>query len=338
MPSEYKNADKQTILDLLITWKNEQYPFNSLILQNDTFWIYCNTRKYWGTYKAALKEAGVTIDENFRVKSGYGYQIDWWQYIGTYSGREWLALVLLELFKKGGDIRPAALKKSNYFDLCADAYILFGKYERALEYAQIDLQEQSTYINLDSMEPTVGELVKIYTSSSAEEKSKILIDLKCETRLDYEQKEQVIMQCPVIVDGSNIARNKASKDRPSWKNVRLIDNYLQTIGFAKDKIIFIFDAAFAYQVDINDFDTQLSKDHRLCLAPGHEQADGHILTKAIELQKIEPNSPPFIVSNDRFNDFIQFPELEPLIRTRRRGVTWTFIQKRLEPVINFKFG
>jgi predicted RNA-binding protein with PIN domain len=143
---------------------------------------------------------------------------------------------------------------------------------------------------------------------------------------------------PIIVDGSNIARNTASKNKPSWQNVNLIDSYLQTQGFAKEKIIFIFDANFGYQVNINDFEAHLSKDHRLCLAPGHEKADGHILKKALELQNSDPKFPPFIITNDRFTDYIKFPELEPLIKTRRRGVTWTFIQKKLEPVINFTFG
>lgn len=334
MTSIYKNADKHTILDLL---GNEKfYPSGNLVLQKDTFWIYCNARRYWGTYQAALREAGVTIPENFEVTSEYGYQIDWWPYTGTFLRKDWLGLVLNELSKIGGDIRPVALKKTRYFDLCADSYLLFGKYEKAVEYAQISLAEPAK--DLDTMEPTVGELLKLYNSSNEEEKPEILKKYKIETMLDNEPGEDNIIQCPVIIDGSNIARNPASNNKPSWRNIRLVDKYLQERGFAKDKIIFIFDANFPYHVDINDFEGQLNRDLRLCLCPSGEQADDHILAKADELQKKNPQCTPYIISNDKFSDkIIKHPELEQLVKTRRRGVTWTFIQKQLEPVINFKF-
>lgn len=339
MASEFKNANKQTILNKLIEWRNDKYPFNNLVLQHDTFWIYCNSRRYWGTYKAALRDAGVNIGLDFKVMSEYGYEIDWWPYVRNDYRREWLALVLDELYKRGGDIKPASLKKSNYFDLCTDSYLLFGKYEKALEYAQISLSEKFDYENLANMEPTAKDCVNLYLSSNQEEKTQILTKLKCETILDDEKKEHLITRCPVIVDGSNIARNQPSRDKPTWQNVKLIDQYLQSRGFVRDKIIFIFDANFPYNVDINDFNEQSIKDRRLCLCPSREQADAHILTKAFELQKAEPNSPPYIISNDKFDDYIiKYPELESLIKTQRRGVTWTFIQKKLEPVINFSFG
>ena len=80
MPSIYKNADKNAILDALISLSRESFPFQQPILQNDTFCICCNCRRYWGKYTYALFDAGIKLSNQSNVRSELGYEIDWWNF------------------------------------------------------------------------------------------------------------------------------------------------------------------------------------------------------------------------------------------------------------------
>ncbi|MBW1815359.1 MAG: hypothetical protein JRJ39_17470 [Deltaproteobacteria bacterium] len=75
-------------------------------------------------------------------------------------------------------------------------------------------------------------------------------------------------------------------------------------------------------------------DLRFGIAPAGEKADNTILINAWELLNKEPNYPPIIISNDKFEDYFEeHPELLALDK-RKIGVFWGFRQKKKEPIIN----
>jgi len=75
MKSPYKNATKAVIKGKILKLRDEQFPFHQPILQHDTFWIYCNARRYWGAYRKALDESNIKLKNN-EIKSEVGYKID----------------------------------------------------------------------------------------------------------------------------------------------------------------------------------------------------------------------------------------------------------------------
>ena len=329
MGSFFKNVTKDEITNKLQKLKVEKFPFDQPVLQQDTFWIYCNARRYWGTYQNALVDSKIILKDN-EVKSEIGYKIDWWPFRNNHNQREWLAIVLKCLRDKYVDITPKGLKYSPYFDLYTDAVNLFGKYDSALEYADIS-QDMPKRIGYPKNENRFRPLIEMYCCESHAQRCDLLKKIDMEFERSIETSHQNIKECPIIVDAANVAYLGR---KPSLENVKAIDNYLQEIGFRKDNIVFIFDAAFRHKVDSNEFEGIINKDFRYCVAPPGEQADAHILTKAFELFKKDPKFPPLIITNDQYIDYFEKnPQLEKL-RSRKRGVTWTFILKEPKPVIN----
>ena len=329
MKKKYKNAGKDEILDKLIKLKNEQFPFSQPVLQRDTFWIYCNARRYWGTYINSLKEASIELEIE-EIKSETGFKIDWWPFREGHNQREWLAIVLNYLFEQRADISAKGLKNSHYFDLYTDAVLLFGRYDVALEYSTVS-KDMSQRISYPDSESIFRGIIEMYCCENQKQKCELLKKNNVGIEKNFEMHDQSIADCKAIVDGANVAY---VRNVPSLKNVKLVDNYLQKKGFRKDNIIFIFDAAFKYSVNAKEFDELAIKDNRYAVAPAGEQADAHILTKALEEKKKNPGFPPFIISNDQYKDyFAEHPEFEEL-KSRKKGITWTFILKKPDPIIS----
>jgi hypothetical protein len=329
MKSPYKNATENEILKKLLTLKKENFPFHQPVLQGDTFWIYCNSRRYWGSYKKALNKAKIKLKNN-EIKSEFGHKIDWWELQESQNQREWLGIVLKCLYGKFVDISAKGLKDSPYFDLYTDAVTLFGKYESALEYAEIP-SILAKRIDYPKNEAIFHPIIEMYCCDNHDKRCELLklIDSNLEERVVTTYQDTV--ECPIIVDGANVAYIGG---KPSLENIKLIDRYLQEIGFRKDNINFIFDAAFRFRVDEKEFDALIKGDYRFCIAPAGEQADAHILTVAQELFKKDPKFPPIVITNDQFSEYFQkHPKLEKL-KGRKRGVTWTFILKEPKPLIN----
>jgi hypothetical protein len=340
MPSIYKNAPKKLIADAITDLARQSFPFQQLILQRDSFWIYSNCRRYWGRYSAALRDLGVLLPEACTIKNELGKEIDWWDFQEGQVQRECLGMLTEHLFKTGVDLSPKGLKKSRYFDLYIDAVLLFGTYDKLIEYADIDREQMKEHIlpQVD-IDVVLSPVFDLYTSScqNHEEKCRKITGAKLVgTDMDIESITKGFALCPVIVDGANVARSRRNNE-PSIENIKLIDQYLQTCGFNKQNINFVFDAAFRYDVPTEKFDIFLAADYRMSLAPPNEQADGPILTSALNLLQKQPDHPPFIITNDKFEDYFQrYPEFSPL-KTRKRGVTWSYIQKQPRPIINFTF-
>jgi len=334
MKAQYKHASKDTIFYKLIELDEERFPFHQLVLRTrDNFWIYCNARRYWESYKTALKEANIKIKSEI-IQSELGHRIDWWVFKEEHNQREWLAIILRYLFEQNVDISATGLKNSPYFDLYTDAFLLFGKYNKALEYANIST-DMSQRISYPKNKSIFRSAMKMYLCDDHKEKCEILKNIDMNIEKNIETLDQGIGECIVIVDGSNVAYIHAAKDKPSLNNVRLIDKYLQEKGFKKDNIIFIFDASFKYKVDTKDFEAHIKKDNRYTKAPAGEDADSHILTKALEETNKNPGFPPFIISNDQYKEYFEkIPEFH-VLKPRKKGVTWTFILKKPKPVISF---
>ena len=88
MTSKYKNSTKEEIFCKIIELREEQFPFHQPVLQRDIFWVYCNARRYWGSYKDALHEAGIELQNN-QVTSELEHGIDWWQFVEGQNQKEW---------------------------------------------------------------------------------------------------------------------------------------------------------------------------------------------------------------------------------------------------------
>jgi hypothetical protein len=333
MKSIYKNASKSQIIDKLLEMEKESYPLHQPILQRDTFWIYCNARRYWGFYKNAIRDIGINLDTD-EIKSDYGYRIDWWPFREGWDQREYLAMILRHMYDNCIDISAHGLKTSPYFDLYTDATLLFGRYDTLISYAEIS-RDRPEHICYPENKELIDSIVRLYLCDNHEQRYKHIQKITGKLENQDISIESVVTRCPVIVDGANVAY---IKDRASMENIHLVDKYLQNAGFLKDNIIFIFDAAFRYVdgIDRDRFDKLVKQDMRYSLAPAGEKADSTILTKAWELLRKNPELPPLIISNDQFNDyFVAHPEHISLKR-RKKGVTWTFILKKKEPVINLR--
>jgi hypothetical protein len=337
MNSKLKNANRDTIRLTLVKWATESCPFQQLLLQGDTFWVYCNARRYWGKYGDALLDIGVTRQHDESTRSECGFDIDWWKFIGGQHQREYHALYMRHLFEKGVDISPRGLKNSRYFDFYTDALLLFGSYDAALEYADIDPTKALPCPHGDvDIDALIGSQMGAYTEEKQEEKCRQLKRSQLSGALEAAGVlSKDIAGCAVFVDGANVSRING---KASVEHARLIDKYLQECGFAKDSINLIFDAAFRYDVNTQQFDDWRAKDQRVCLAPPNERADGVILTAAISEHTKKPSHPPFVITNDKYETYLREGSDYSILRKRKRGVTWTYIQKKPQPVINFVFA
>lgn len=171
MKVKYKNASKDEITDKLQELDKERFPFDQLVLQRDTFWIYCNARRYWGSYLKSLNAANIDIKTN-EIKSETGFRIDRWQFRGGHNQREWLAIVLKYLFDQCVDLSPKGLKNSDYFDLYTDAVLLFGKYDVALEYSNV-WKDTSQSISFPDSESIFRKIIEIYCFDNQERKCEL---------------------------------------------------------------------------------------------------------------------------------------------------------------------
>jgi uncharacterized protein YxeA len=331
MGSPFKNAEKDEILNKIQELRDEKYSLTDPVLNDDIFWIYINSRRYWGTYKDALKSAGVKLNNNV-IKNEFGFEIDRWKCINSQIRKDWFLLALRCLHNKCIDISSHALKNSPYFDIYSDAVVMFGKYTSALECANSAKNREG--IKYPENKKWFDMVIEMYLCESHDRKREILKNLKVDFRQDTEVEDNFSYNCIVIVDGLNIAyRNNAA----SLQNVVLVDQYLQERGFRKENISIIVDATFPYNcnIELEQFNEFMKNDNRYCKAPAGQQADEFILTKADEIYKHNPNNPPIIITNDQFKDhFEKHPELE-FLKKRKKGVTWTYIQKNPKPVINF---
>jgi hypothetical protein len=330
MKHRYKNASKEAIFYALVELAGTNYSFQQPVLQGEIFWLYVNSRRYWGTYKAALSDVGIKLRSD-KIKSELGHPIDWWDFKDGLDQRDWLEIVLKYLYGKSVDIKSKPLKDSPYFDLYTDAVLLFGKYSTALVCASIPIEipQAISYPDADSI---FKPIVNMYCCQDHETKCRMLKKLDSALEIGLVSLDHDVAQCSVIVDGANVAYIGS---KPSLEHVKLIDNYLQIKGFRRDNITFIFDAAFRHKVNTEEFDEFMSRDKRYVCAPAGESADGHILTKALDDKNRNPGYSPYIISNDQYSGyFVEHPELEEL-RSRRKGVTWTFRLKKPEPVICF---
>jgi len=219
-----------------------KYDFNQPILQGDTFWIYCNARQYWGTYKAALNEAGITLKKQ-EITSDYGHKIDWWPFREGWEEREYLALILRYLYENNIDISAHGLKNSPYFDIYTDALGHYGKYEGVLEYMEISRRGPEC-IGYPENQTTFEGIVDMYLTEDREKRCEYIQTMTEKITGKTNGLLGEIVKCPVIVDAANIAYVRDKPGKPSLENVRIIDSYLQEYGFPKENIIFIFDAAF----------------------------------------------------------------------------------------------
>lgn len=172
MKSAYKNATKEDIRLKINELKKEQFPFSRPILQRDTFWIYCRTRLYWGTYRKALYDSNIEPEED-GIKSEYGYEIDWWEFKYGHDRRELLAVTLDCLYKKDVDITPKGLKNSPYFDIYTDAVNLFGKYDSALEYTNIP-NKRSDRICYPESKDIVQPIIEMYCCDDPSKRSEMI--------------------------------------------------------------------------------------------------------------------------------------------------------------------
>lgn len=330
MKSEYKNATKGEIRNQIVKMGEENYPFERPTLQHDTFWIYCNARRYWGTYGNALVENGIDLSEE-NILNEFGYPIDNWKYVESHNQREWLALSLKSLEKAEVNYSPKSLKYSPFFDIYTDAVNLFGKYEVAKEYAGVPRKPQG--IEYPENETTVNRIIEMYTDDSQERRCEILqeFDIEVDNRLGSMDKD--CFDCAVIVDGSNVAY---IGKRASLDHLEQFDQYLQDLGFRRDNITIFTDATFPYKcrIDIDDYSMFRERDNRYHMTPAQEPADATILTYAYELYQDDPEHPPLIITNDMYKEFFeQNPKFE-VLRQYKRGVTWVLKHKRPTPVIN----
>jgi hypothetical protein len=333
MKSHFKNASKQEIKEKLLEMAESNYVFSQPILQGDTFWIYCNARRYWGTYKVALAHVGIPLEDDV-IKSDYGFIIDWWVFKDSWDQKEYLAIILRHMYDNCIDISAHGLKNSPYFDIYTDAVLLFGRYDALLSYAEIS-RDRPERICYPENKTKLDAIVKMYLCDDRDKRCRHIQTITGKKGKTVDRINGIVTECPVIVDAANIAY---VKEQASLENVRLVDTYLQKTGFPTDNIIFIFDAAFRYKQGINpdEFDELLHKDMRYSMAPAGEKADNIILTKAWELVRKNPAYPPIIITNDQYKDYFErHPEQESL-RERKKGVTWTFILGKKEPVINLR--
>ncbi|EMR73858.1 Zc3h12a-like Ribonuclease NYN domain protein [Thermoplasmatales archaeon SCGC AB-539-N05] len=331
MISPFKNASKEEISDKLKELKKEKYSFNLPVLNGDMFWIYLNCRRFWGTYKDALKNVGVTLESDI-VKNEFGFEIDHWKCVNSQSRKDWFSLALKCLDSKYVDISSHSLKKSPYFDIYSDAVVLFGKYTTALEYSHSSKNREG--VKYPKSKKYFEKVFEMYLCDGQDRKREILKSFNVDFRNSMEFFDQETINCIVIVDGLNISyrNNKACLE-----NVELVDQYLQEKGFRRENISIIVDANFPYKcnIDRDFFDNYMENDSRYCKVPAGQPADVFILTKADEIMKSNPNNPPIIISNDQYKEhFDNHSELEQL-KSRKKGVTWTYIQKNPKPVINF---
>ena len=241
------------------------------------------------------------------------------------------------MFESGVDISAKGLKNSRYFDFYTDAVLLFGTYEAALEYAEIDPCKVRPHVDRDvDIEAVIACQMSAYTEEKQDEKCRHLKDSQL---LGASQAANVLSKnitgCPVFVDGANVSYINGNA---SVENARMVDKYLQECGFSKDSINLMFDAAFRHVVNTKEFDDWYAKDKRVCLTPANERADGVILTAALSGYRKQPNYPPFIITNDKYDTYLREDSDYRILRKRKRGVTWTYIQKKPQPVINFTFG
>ena len=327
MPSKYKNVTQDDILFKLIELKEEQFDFKQLLLQGDTFWIYCNSRKYFSNYSDALGNLDINIESD-EVKSELGNRIDWWPFNDNHNQREWLSVIFRVISEHNMDLRPKALKGSDYFDLYVDATLLFGKYHSALQYAEITTNSSVYSPRNDRL---LNKLVEIYVSPEQNTKCQLFSELQTNIDVEVTPQNSDFSNMHVIVDASNVAyvRNK-----PSLNNISILDAYLQDRGFNRENIVFIFDASFRHVVGPDVFDESLTSDRRYVCAPAGEPSDLIILQAALEHTNNTVNSNPLIISNDKYAEhFEKHQELSCLI-SRKRGVTWTFILKNRKPVIS----
>jgi hypothetical protein len=322
--SEMKNASKDKVIEYLTALRRQRFPFQQPLLQGDIFWTYVNARRYFGSYRSALKEASIKIADDV-VKHEFGYEIDWWQFRDEYIQREWLTVILRYLHKENVDVSPKGLKESPYFDIYTDAVNLLGNYDIALELADIPTMEtwkdKTKYPkNKDVFEKAIG----VYCCDDHNKRCGLLKDLGSAASREARPLSPEIGRRLAIVDGANIAFRNG---KPSIDNVRLVDESLQAMGFERDSITFLFDAAFRYKVDRERFDRALAEDERYSIVPAREQADSHVLSLAYKYLRRDPASPPLIITNDKYDDFFEEnPKLEEL-KKHKRGVTWTYVQK-----------
>jgi len=333
MASKFKNASQDDVKKKLVELNKEEFNFNTLMLQGDTYWLYCNARRYWGTFHEALKEAGISLQDDI-IKSDYGHKIDWWTFYDEWNQREYLAQLVKYMHEKGIDISAHGLKNSPYFDIYNDTLLLFGTYEALLSYVEIP-RHKADRIGYPENKALMDSIIEMYLCNDLETRCKHLRRITSSGDQPIDKLSGDIAECPALVDGANIAY---IKNVPSMENVYLIDKYLQDKGFQKENISFIFDAAFRYQADIGieAFDRLLENDNRYCLAPAGEKADSTILAKAWELMKQDPQHPPVIITNDQYKDYFEHHPEHLKLAERKKGVTWTFILKKKEPVINFQ--
>lgn len=331
MISPFKNASKEEICNKLKELKEEDFPFMHPVLNGDMFWIYLNCRRYFGSYKDALKGVGAKLESDV-IKNEFDFEIDHWKCVNSQSRKDWFSLALKCLDSKCVDISSHSLKKSPYFDIYSDAVVMFGKYTTALEYSNSSKNREG--ISFPDSKKYIGDAIEMYLCEDQERKREILKNFDVDFRSNVDAIDQEYNSCIVIVDGSNISfRN----NKPGLENVALVDQYLQEKGFKRENISIIVDANFPYicNVERDDFDKFMENDNRYCKVPAGQPADVFILTKAEEIMRNNPNNPPIIISNDQYREYFDnHPELEKL-KSRKKGVTWTYIQKNPKPVINF---
>jgi hypothetical protein len=365
MKSPYKNATKDIILHRILELQDEAYPFTSPVLKEKAFfWVYCNARRYWGSYKDAMKEAKIKLKTDQNIISECGYEVDSWRFIPGQERSDWMLIALECLSSKCVDISSGSLKNSPFFDIYTDAVILFGKYDIAIESANASLNYEG--IKYPESKDIFFDIIEMYTCKDQIRKREILKKFNKELGHHVEEINHERYNRIVLIDGSNEGwrNNNCSID-----NVFLIDEHLQDMGYRKENINVIFDSTFKYRnreknkeiaerlgipkeeiskivngkellnkyirdVLREEFKKFIIKDQRYCESPSGQRADDFILTKAYDLLKMNPKCPPLIITNDDYQDHLKnHPEYSKLI-PYKKGVVWTYIQKKPQVVIN----
>ncbi|MCX6659118.1 MAG: hypothetical protein NTX81_01870, partial [Candidatus Bathyarchaeota archaeon] len=239
---------------------NQKYSFKQLLLQEDMFWTYVSSRRYWGSFRKALNDVGVDLRKEELIHE-YDQEVDWWEFKDLYVQQEWLPVTLRCLRRGRVDVSPKGLKLSPYFDLYTDAVNYFGNYETALEIAGIPPEAVSKdSVGYPKNKKVFEKVIQIYLLEDIGEKCRLLKKRDLDTpvrEMPYtlpENENRI-----VIVDGSNVGWRNGT---PSLDNLKLVEERLISMGFQHTNVVFIFDASFRYKVGEDVFDKALSKDSR----------------------------------------------------------------------------
>lgn len=330
--STLKNASVKRIINKLYSLKFERFRFDELLLQGDTFWLYCGARKYWGSYSAALRAVRIEIDGNV-VKSEKGQKIDWWPYAGGADHREHLALILRNLEKECVDISPFWLKNSPYFDLYTDAVNLFGKFDLAKKYA--GLEEKRTPRSLIRYPKSRDMFEREIATYVQAPKKRISISSTTAPRNRDGVKEGVSLNEPTfaVVDATNVVYRE---NTPNLDDLRIIDNYLQTeLGVPKQSIRIVLDHSFrrSEYIQRTELDHLLHADDRYSVVPRGKSIENRVLSICMDLHDQNVDSTPLLVSNGDYTGYLDVSPQFKNLGAYKRGVTWTYIDKTPTPLL-----